>query len=170
MFLDKLFSRKVYTWATTKPFIPPVASGQVIKVYDGDTITIGTTLIFKNSMLKTIKEDYRFSIRLTGIVCPELQSRDPDEKMVATYVKYQLIDKIVGKYIKLKNVETEKYGRILAEVYLGKENINNWLIENKFAVEYNGGTKNTPKNWLNYLGLDRNIIQQYIENHENDDN
>jgi hypothetical protein len=33
------------TWKTCKPFIPPISLGKVIKVYDGDTITIATKLL-----------------------------------------------------------------------------------------------------------------------------
>ena len=33
----------------TIPFIPPITSGKVIKVYDGDTITIASKLAFEGS-------------------------------------------------------------------------------------------------------------------------
>jgi endonuclease YncB( thermonuclease family) len=47
-------------------------------------------------------------------------------------------------------VKTEKYGRILADVYLGETNINKWMLEQHLAVEYNGGTKKLPKSWIKY--------------------
>lgn len=31
-------------WSDTVPFVPPITSGRVIKVYDGDTITIAAKL------------------------------------------------------------------------------------------------------------------------------
>jgi endonuclease YncB( thermonuclease family) len=31
--------------------------------------------------------------------------------------------------VELRNVDNEKYGRILAEVYLENENINQWLVD-----------------------------------------
>jgi hypothetical protein len=39
--------------AEAKPieFVPPVTGGKVIKVYDGDTITIATTLPYPDSPL-----------------------------------------------------------------------------------------------------------------------
>ena len=45
----------------------------------------------------------------------------------------------------LKNVSLEKYGRLLADVYLNELCLNNWMLENKYAVEYHGKTKQTFK-------------------------
>jgi endonuclease YncB( thermonuclease family) len=41
----------------------------------------------------------------------------------------------------LKNLKTEKYGRVLADVYLGDLHVNKWLLDNKYAVPYSGGKK-----------------------------
>ena len=57
-----------------KPFIPPISSGFVVKVYDGDTITIASKLPYESSPL------YRFSVRLNGIDCPEIKGKDKNEK------------------------------------------------------------------------------------------
>ena len=46
------------TWEQTKPFVPPIVSGEVIRVYDGDTITIAAKLPYAASPL------YRFQVRL----------------------------------------------------------------------------------------------------------
>ena len=54
-------------WKDTMPFIPPISGGVVIKVYDGDTITIASKLPYKKSPL------YRFSVRMNGIDAPELK-------------------------------------------------------------------------------------------------
>jgi endonuclease YncB( thermonuclease family) len=60
-----------------------------------------------------------------------------------------LHDKIYGEMVELKNVGNEKYGRILADVYLHNENINQWLINEHIAVPYDGGKKQT---WTNNWG------------------
>ena len=55
--------------------------------------------------------------------------------------------------IKLENVKTEKYGRILADIFLKDEpkiSIGTWLIEQKLAVSYDGKKKISPENWLEY--------------------
>ena len=160
---DKEISIK-YTWSDTKPFIPPITQGYVIKVYDGDTITIATKLPYDESPL------YRFSVRLNGIDCPEIKGKNALEKQVAHYAKMYVSDKVLHKTIYLDNVKTEKYGRVLADVYINpilqaagqatgqeqrqNESLSQMLLRNGLAVEYDGGTKNVPDNWMNhYLSL-----------------
>ena len=48
--------------------------------------------------------------------------------------KKALENLILHKIITLKNVDNEKYGRILADVYLGDIHINEWLIKERYAV------------------------------------
>lgn len=136
-------------WKDTQAFIPPICEGQVIKVYDGDTITIAAKLPYNDSLL------YRFSIRLNGIDSPEIKGHSEDEKAAAQVSKRALENLILHKYVVLKNKSTEKYGRILADVYIvydknDKLHLNKWMLDNRYAVEYDGGTKNAPKSWLKY--------------------
>ena len=57
-------------WKDTVPFVIPIKSGRVIKVYDGDTITIQFRLPYKESPL------YKISVRLNGLDCPELKTKN----------------------------------------------------------------------------------------------
>jgi endonuclease YncB( thermonuclease family) len=141
-FLYKL--DKPIEWTDTLQFIPPVDKGIVIKVYDGDTITIASKLPYNESPL------YRFSVRLAGIDCPEIKGKNDNEKECAQIAKKELSDLILHKIVSLKNVETEKYGRILADVYLEDLHLNSHMIEKRLAVTYDGGTKLCPTNWMNY--------------------
>jgi endonuclease YncB( thermonuclease family) len=59
--------------------ICPIKYGQVIKVYDGDTITIATPL-FNGDEVPHI-ETYRFNIRLRGINTPELRTKNNQKEM-----------------------------------------------------------------------------------------
>lgn len=68
-------------WEDTVEFKFPVPSGKVIKVYDGDTITIASKMPYDNSPL------YRFHVRLNGIDTPEIKGKNPDEKSVAKLAK-----------------------------------------------------------------------------------
>jgi endonuclease YncB( thermonuclease family) len=131
-------------WLKTKPFVPPVKGGRVIKVYDGDTITIASTIPIKDSPL------YRFSVRLNGIDTPEIKGSDEIEKRVALLARDALSEKILYKDVELINVQTEKYGRLLAEVVFNGQNMNEWMITQRFAVKYDGGTKQSPDNWETY--------------------
>jgi endonuclease YncB( thermonuclease family) len=135
---------KPINWKDTIQFVPPVEKGVVIKVYDGDTITIASKLPYPTSPL------YRFSVRLNGIDCPEIKGKDENEKLCAQIAKQEMTELILNKIVTLKNVQTEKYGRILADVYIGDLHLNKHMIEKRLAVNYDGGTKISPSNWMDY--------------------
>jgi len=137
-------------WKNTLEFVPLVAEGKVIKVYDCDTITIAT----KFPYLTTLNESkimYRFHVRLLGIDTPEMKTKNEDEKSIAHLAQKSLSDLILNKNVSLKNTSLDKYGRILANVYTenGTE-LSKWAIEKRFAVAYDGGTKKSPTSWTEY--------------------
>ena len=132
---------KKIIWSDTLQFIPPVNTGQVIKVYDGDTITIAGHLPYDGSPL------YRFSVRLNGIDCAEIKGKSEEEKQCALRARDQLDQLIMNKTVVLKNVKNEKYGRLLADVYVGDVHVNQFMLDNGLAVVYDGGTKQTV-DWL----------------------
>jgi micrococcal nuclease len=117
------------------PFVPPITEGEVIHAYDGDTITIVSKLPYDASPL------YRFSVRLAGIDCAEIKGKTERERELAQEAKSALQKLILNKVVVLKNLKTEKYGRVLADVYLGDLHVNQWLLDNKYAVQYSGGKK-----------------------------
>jgi len=123
------------SWKNSVPFVPPVNYGKVIKVYDGDTITIAAKLYYDPVTV------YRFSVRLRGIDSAEIKGKTVEEKELAVIARDALIAKILGNMVELRNVGVEKYGRLLADVYFGDVYINGWMLENKYAVPYDGGTK-----------------------------
>jgi micrococcal nuclease len=122
-------------WNDCQPFVPPISSGEVIKVYDGDTITVAAQLPYPESPY------YRFSIRLLGIDTPEINGCSEEERAEAHRAKKALEDLILHKTVRLENRRQEKYGRLLADVYLGDIHINRWLLENGHAKPYDGGKK-----------------------------
>lgn len=128
-------------WKDTTEFVPPISEGEVIKVYDGDTITIASKLPYKESLL------YRFSIRLKGIDSAEIKSKNANEKEHAKLARNALSELILNKKVTLRNIGTEKYGRILADVYLGEICVNEWMVQEGLAVKYDGGTKQRPASW-----------------------
>jgi endonuclease YncB( thermonuclease family) len=107
----------------------------VVKVYDGDTITVATKLYTAESPV------YRFSVRLVGIDTPEMRGSTSDEKAAAIVSRDALSTMILDKIVLLKNIHLEKYGRLLADVYLGDLHLNQYLLDNKCAVSYDGGKK-----------------------------
>jgi endonuclease YncB( thermonuclease family) len=128
------------------PFIAPVTSGKVVKVYDGDTITIASKLPYLDSPI------YRFSVRINGIDCPEIKTKCKDEKEIAILAKKFLENKILNKIVNLGNIQKEKYGRLLADVFLDGEKISDLLLSSKLAIVYSGGTKKKNFDWKkNYI-------------------
>lgn len=107
-----------------------------ISVYDGDTITIA----FKPFTNEPV---YKYNIRLSGVDTPEIRTSNPDEKKKAIEVRDALREKILDKFIYIKCCKFDKYGRLLAEIFdeYKKESMNAWLIKNKYAYKYDGGTK-----------------------------
>jgi endonuclease YncB( thermonuclease family) len=137
----KIYELQNITYKDTIPFIAPITEGKVIKVYDGDTITIASKLPYNTSCF------YRFSIRLRDIDAPEIKCKTNAEKLLAIKSRDALSNLILNKIVHIKNVGNEKYGRILADVYLDDIHINKWMLDNKYAVKYDGGTKKRPPEW-----------------------
>jgi len=123
------------SYVNTKPFVPQITRGKVVKVYDGDTITIAAKLPYKYAPIS------RFSVRLSGLDSPELRTHNPNEKIAAIVSRDKLHELIFDKIVTLQNVSLEKYGRILADVYIGQLHVNQWLLDNHYAIEYDGGKK-----------------------------
>lgn len=118
---------------------------KVIKVYDGDTITVA---------IEIHNKIYKYSLRMLGYDSPEMkppknQKNRDDEIKAAKASKEALINKIGYKIIKVKLEDFDKYGRLLGTVYLGNgymccesyENINEYMIHNSYGYPYDGGTK-----------------------------
>ena len=143
----------IIKWEDTVEFTFPITGGRVIKVYDADTITIATRLPFKDSPL------YRLSVRLNGIDAPEIKGKDisNEEKEAAVIARDVVSKMILHKDVVLKNIQTEKYGRVLADVYIDNINLNEYLITHKYAVKYDGGTKVKPLSWLTYMNNDNQL-------------
>lgn len=143
-------------YKTLPKFIPNINYGKVIKVYDGDTITIAS--YFPNldngngNRLTCSNYLYKFNIRLKGIDCPEIRSQDPDEKEIAILAREFIYKLIHDKIVYLKNIEIEKYGRLLADVYINDHSCSELLLKHKFAVKYDGKRKEKI-NWLEYHTL-----------------
>ena len=115
----------------------------VVKVYDGDTITVLTNVGFNINI--------KMKLRLSLIDTPELRGEEREAGLVA---RDALREKILNKtvYIKTEKDKTGKYGRYLATIYISEPflseseghsnfvNVNKWLIDNKYATYYGSKT------------------------------
>jgi endonuclease YncB( thermonuclease family) len=122
-----------------RPFVPALTLAKVVRVYDGDTITVAAP--FCNGSTQTEPEIYLFSIRLRGIDTPELRGGGPAEKVKAEVARDALAGLVMGRVVRVANVGSEKYGRVLADVFVDGMCVNEWMVERGFAVAYDGGTK-----------------------------
>jgi endonuclease YncB( thermonuclease family) len=121
-------------YETTVEYMLRVSEAKVIKVYDGDTITIGF-------YMEGYEAPLRSSVRLNGIDTPEMRGKTPEEKQSAKLAQQFLSSQVLGKIISLSNIAKEKYGRILADVTCDGVHINQLMIDTNHAVAYSGGTK-----------------------------
>ena len=140
--LDKDVSEA--NWKNTTPFVPPIKACKVIKVYDGDSITVAAKLHESFSV-------NRFSVRLNGIDTPEMRAQNENEKKRAFIAKDFLEKRILNQTVYLEDVGLEKYGRLLATVIHDGNNINEMMIENNHAYRYTGGKKKPPSEWYEDL-------------------
>lgn len=109
---------------------------KVINIIDGDTIKVN---IFVGKELK------QFVIRMYGYDSPEMKTKNPIEKDYALRSKNIISELIFNKIVKLECFKYDKYGRILANVFVksfGKIiNVNQFMIDNYLGYPYFGLTK-----------------------------
>jgi micrococcal nuclease len=107
---------------------------EVLKVVDGDTIDVLIDLGFD----LTKKE----RIRLAGIDTPESRTRNLEEKKMGLEAKEYLQNKLDNcNDLRVKTEKDGKYGRMLGWLHGNDENINNIMVTEGYAWEYDGGTK-----------------------------
>ena len=129
------------TYKETEVFIPQINFAKVVKVYDGDTITVAAKLPFEKSPI------YRFSVRLRSIDSPEIKGQSEKECQLAIVSRDALHNLIFDKIIELRNNGKEKYGRLLADLYVNDLHVNKWMVDKGYAVKYDGGKKVRGDGW-----------------------
>jgi len=92
-------------------------------IVDGDTIKIEKT-----------------KIRLSGIDAPEIKQLCVDKNLNEWHCgkksKIALINFINNKTIKCIGHKKDRYKRIIGECYLGKQDIQEWMVKNGWAIAY----------------------------------
>ena len=117
---------------------------EIVKVVDGDTIDVIIDLGF--DLYKKER------VRVAGVDTPEKRTRDLEEKELGidatNWLTEQLDSAIDGEDDLVIRTEIDggfgKYGRLLGWLYIGEdtESINERMIREGYAWEYDGGTKN----------------------------
>jgi endonuclease YncB( thermonuclease family) len=115
---------------------PYCYNAEVKRVVDGDTVILNIDLGF-DVVLSNQK------VRLYGIDTPECRTRDLEEKEAGLLAK----DKVKfflkkGDRVTIKTrLDKGKFGRILGVIDSNGINVNDFLIENHYAVVYKGQSK-----------------------------
>ena len=116
---------------------------EINRVLDGDTIDVTIDLGF--DLYKKER------VRVAGVDTPEKRTRDLEEKALGidatNWLKKKLEDTIAGE--DELSIRTElvggmgKYGRLLGWLYVGEDliSLNELMIDEGYAWEYDGGTK-----------------------------
>ena len=125
------------TYESTAPLRLQPIEAKCVRVYDGDTIW----LAFEHA-----GEVIRCSTRLLGVDTAEIRTRDAQEKTAALGARDELRSLILGKMLRVRaNATMDKYGRLLAEVWLlgarDDEPSINQKIMDRWGVPYSGGHK-----------------------------
>jgi micrococcal nuclease len=113
---------------------------KINKVLDGDTVAIDLDLGFNIILANQ-------HVRMAGVDTPESRTTNKEEKPRGLLSKKKLAEKLtVGSWQKINTLRADsnddKFGRILGEFILEDgTNVNQWLIENNYAVLYQGENK-----------------------------
>jgi endonuclease YncB( thermonuclease family) len=92
-------------------------TGKVVKVTDGDTITV-------------LVEKQQIKIRLSAIDAPE-RGQDFGQKS-----KEALADLVFGKEVRIETHGKDRYGRTIGDVYVGEIFVNEKMVEDGWAWNY----------------------------------
>jgi micrococcal nuclease len=114
-----------------------IVYAKIVKVYDGDTCYAVFMLNGK---------PVKFHIRMEGYDSPEMKPllKILNRKKIikdAKLAKTELENIVLNKIVKLHCGTWDKYGRLLAKLYVDELCVNSHMIENGFGYEYFGGTK-----------------------------
>jgi endonuclease YncB( thermonuclease family) len=110
---------------------------KVTDVYDGDTCSI---------ILKYAGTFAKYKLRMFGYDSPERRPRldvvNRDEIIKNALIARDALKKrILHKVVAVYFYKEDKYGRLLGNIYIDKENINKWMIDNNYGYPYFGGKK-----------------------------
>lgn len=105
---------------------------KVLDVYDGDTITLA---------FKFERSFYKKRCRVYGVNCPEIKTKNKEEKKKGEEAREYLKKIVLGKILKVDFEGEDKYGRLLGIVYVQNERLDLKLIREGYGVEYFGGKK-----------------------------
>ncbi len=99
---------------------------KVVRVYDGDTI-------------KAVGYDIEIKVRLVGIDAPETsKGKRKSGQPFGRQAEKHLASLVLNKMVDIKGYGSDRYGRILAEIYIDDKNVNLEMVKTGYAEVYSG--------------------------------
>jgi endonuclease YncB( thermonuclease family) len=112
-----------------------VTVSQVVRVYDGDTITVDVA-----EWPAIVGDD--IGVRIRGVDTPELRGKCEEEKDAARLARDFTREMVMNaKTVVLSDIERGKYFRIVADVYADGESVSAALMKSGLAREYDGAER-----------------------------
>ena len=105
-----------------------------VRVVDGDTIKVNLPCSYK-MFCRNI------SVRVAGVDCPEIHSKDKQERQQAQAAKYFTRAFLQGHNITLKGCRKGTYFRIVCAVLADGKDLSVALLDAGLAIPYDGGEK-----------------------------
>lgn len=135
---------------------------RVVSVTDGDTLVL---------IVPVFDKYYKFSTRISGIDTCEVHSKNLEAKDKGLDAKIRVIELLTSRKVSkditrkqvldifMNNVYTvyiecqdfDKYGRLLADVFVKDKKLSDILLEEKLAYKYEGSTKLSEEEQLKIL-------------------
>lgn len=101
---------------------------EILKVYDGDTITVLIDLGFYTYQVQ--------KLRLARIDAPEIRGEEREKGLVVRDLLRDILYAAEEVIVTTKKDRKGKYGRYIAEVWADGININDWLLEEGLVELY----------------------------------
>jgi len=113
-----------------------IKKSQIVKIYDGDTLYIDLDYEAPDILIKSI------GIRIKGIDTPEIKTKNLEEKKQGIRSR-EALKKYINDANKIifKDIERDKYFRLLAKLEINGRDIAEIMINEGFGKEYYGGKK-----------------------------
>lgn len=118
-----------------------VRYAKIVSCYDGDTARANLFL------RDTDPSPVQMAIRFTGYDTAEMKSKKPEEREKAIRARDAVRALCLDRLVRLEIEGLDKYGRVLALVYVRcattREElcVNTWMVQQGLGVPYAGGTK-----------------------------
>lgn len=110
-------------------------SARVERIIDGDSIAV-TARIWLGQTVET-------QVRVAGVDTPELRGACEAERQKAQAARALVEERLMpNRMVELREVAYDKYGRrVVAQVWVGGQDLGQILIQRGLAFPYDGGTK-----------------------------